>query len=287
MSRSKSDSVRWVYEWEQDGEFASFPEVEMMGFDRNQEAMALSDHRHERCFEFVYVENSKVSWEVGDELHASHAGQFFHTKPGEWHRARFHYMEPSSIWWIIVVDPRELPDWLGFGEADRFRIGDALASLPRIVSVDMRVRESLLKLRGLLRQGTAADLFLVRHYLLAILLQLLYPPVARQLPGDLCEAMLALTAEIEADPERRWANKELAAKVGVSESHFYRLFQDMHGQSPAGYIDRLRMNRACELLRLPGTSVTGIAMDLGYKTSQHFATVFKKYMGVSPSQWRR
>jgi AraC-like DNA-binding protein/mannose-6-phosphate isomerase-like protein (cupin superfamily) len=286
MPRSKSDSARWVYEWKKSGEFASFPELEMFGFDRFQEASPLSDHRHARCFEFVYVENGKLAWEVDDALYPTHAGQFFHTKPGEWHRAGSHYVEPSSIWWIIVVDPGELPGWLGFGEADRLRIRRALGGLPRIVNADMRVREQFVKLRGLLEHGTGDDLFRVRHHLLDIVLQLLYPPVERQIPLDLREAMLALTAEIEAEPERRWANRELAAKVGVSESHFYRLFQELHGQSPANYIDRLRMNRACGLLRQPGASVTGVALDLGFKTSQHFATVFKKYIGVSPTQWR-
>ncbi|QHT62404.1 AraC family transcriptional regulator [Paenibacillus lycopersici] len=286
MSRSKHDSPRWVYEWRDAGEFAAFPELEMIGFDRFQEALPLSDHQHARCYEFVYVEHGKLSWEVDSGPHATHAGQCFHTKPGEWHRARFNFMEPASIWWIIVVDPGEMPGWLGFEEADRLRVQAALAALPRVVNADIRIREQLLKLRGIIEHGTSGDLFRVRHHLLDIVLQLLYPPTARQIPLDLREAMLALTAELEAEPERRWANRELAAKVGVSESHFYRLFHDLHGQSPANYIDRLRMNRACGLLRLPEASVTGVAMDLGYKTSQHFATVFKKYIGVSPTQWR-
>ncbi|MFC4809686.1 helix-turn-helix transcriptional regulator [Paenibacillus sp. GCM10023250] len=286
MSRGKTDSARWEHEWSASGAFAGFPELEMMGYDRLTEATPLSDHRHERCYEFVYVESRRVTWEVGDALYPSHAGQFFHTKPGEWHRARFRYMEPSIIWWIIVVDPAELPGWLGFGEADRARIGAALSVLPRIVTADLRAREPFAKLRGVLEHGTADDLFRARHYLLDILLQLLDPPAARQLPLDLREAMLRLSADLEAEPERRWTNKELAARVGVSESHFYRLFQELHGQSPASYVDRLRMARACELLRRPESSVTGVAMDLGYKTSQHFATLFKKYVGASPTRWR-
>ncbi len=258
----------------------------MLGFDRFQEASPLYDHRHERCYEFVYVENGKVTWEVEDGVYPSHTGQFFHTRPGEWHRARLNFIEPCSIWWMIVISPSERRDWLGFADEDRQRMQASLACLPRIVSADVRVREQFLKLRGLLAQGTEADAFRVRHYVLDLLLHLLYPPVARQIPVDLHEAVLALTGAIEAEPARRWANKELAAKAGVSESHFYRLFQDLHGQSPANYIDRLRMNRACELLRQPGANVTNVAMDLGYKTSQHFATVFKKYIGVSPTQWR-
>ncbi|NBD26934.1 helix-turn-helix transcriptional regulator [Paenibacillus glycinis] len=286
MPRSKNDSARWAHEWAESGVFAALPELEMIGFDRFHEASPLYDHQHARGFEFVYVEHGKLAWEVDDGLYPTHAGQFFHTKPGEWHRAKSNYVEPSSIWWLILVDPGEMPGWLGLDDADRRRIHDALAALPRIVNADMRVREPFLKLRGLIERGSEHDLFLLRHYLLDILLQLLYPPVARQMPLDLREALLRLTADIDAEPERRLSNKELAARIGVSESHFYRLFHDLHGQSPASYVDRLRMNRACGLLRDPGASVTGVALDLGYKTSQHFATVFKKYIGVTPTQWR-
>ena len=79
---------------------------------------------------------------------------------------------------------------------------------------------------------------------------------------------------------------ELARAANVSESHLYRLFRGVHGMPPAEFIERTRIDRACRLLLESSMSVTELALELGFKTSQHFATVFKKYKGVTPSAWR-
>ncbi|REE78962.1 AraC-like DNA-binding protein [Paenibacillus taihuensis] len=289
MAKGKVHTDRWVYNWNADdkGAYSSLPELVTLGYDRFHEASPLTDHNHERCYEFVFVEKGKVTWEVDADIFPSYTGQCFHTRPGEWHRARLNYIEPCSIWWAIIVDPAEQPGWLSFDDEERGQLAASLRQLPRIVGVDSRMRDQFEALRKLLSDNKPAPLFRVRHHLTDIMLQLIYPQAERQIQGELRDTMLALTRRIEAEPERRWANKELADIAGVSESHFYRLFHALHGQSPAGYIDRLRMNRACELLREPGSNVTDVAMDLGYKTSQHFATVFKKYIGVSPSQWKK
>ncbi|MFC5647935.1 AraC family transcriptional regulator [Paenibacillus solisilvae] len=286
MPRPKTESVRWIYQSQETTKFSNVPELIMLGHDRFHEASPLYDHRHEQCYEFVVVESGKVTWEVDGSLYATHTGQCFHTRPGEWHRARLNFIEPCSIWWIIVSDPAENPGWLGLHESDRLEFDCLLKQLPRVLQVDIRIREKFASMRAIMTDNVQLASCRLRHHVLDILLQMLDPSSARSLPSDLIEALTRLTAEIEAAPEKRWTNKELADRIGVSESHFYRLFQDMHGQSPANYIDRLRMDHACRLLLQPGSSITAVGMDLGYKTSQHFATVFKKYTGLTPTQWR-
>ncbi|MEC0093837.1 helix-turn-helix transcriptional regulator [Paenibacillus macquariensis] len=286
MAKIKTETARWVYEYLESTQLSHVSELIMLGYDRFQEASPLIVHQHERSYEFVFVESGKVTWEVDGHLFPSHTGQFFYTRPGEWHRASFNFIEPCSIWWMIIADPSEHPGWLNLEDEDRMEIHHQLQQLPRIVFVDSRVREPFTKLRDIIEHNESLASCRVRHYILDIILQILNPSSKRQFPFDLQEAMIKLTEDIQATPEMRWSNKELADQVGVSESHFYRLFHDMHGQSPANYIDRLRIDIACQMLRQQEVSVTIIAMDLGYKTSQHFATVFKKYIGLTPSQWR-
>jgi len=48
----------------------------------------------------------------------------------------------------------------------------------------------------------------------------------------------------------------------------------------------LRLDEACRLLCDPAAAITGIALDLGFPSSQHFATVFRRAHGCPPSQWR-
>ncbi|OPA73033.1 hypothetical protein BVG16_30665 [Paenibacillus selenitireducens] len=287
MAKIKNETMRWVYEFPESAKLSHIPELIMLGYDRFHEASPLIVHQHERSYEFVFVDSGKVTWEVGGHLYPSHTGQVFYTRPGEWHSARLNFIEPCSIWWMIIADPSEHSGWLNLQDEDRMEIHHQLQQLPRVVFVDNRVREPFTKLRDIIEHNESLASCRVRHYVLDIILQMLNPSSNRQIPLDFQEAMIKLTETIQAAPETRWINKELADQVGVSESHFYRLFHDMHGQSPANYIDRLRMDIACQMLRQQEVSVTTVAMDLGYKTSQHFSTVFKKYIGLSPSQWRR
>lgn len=49
---------------------------------------------------------------------------------------------------------------------------------------------------------------------------------------------------------------------------------------------QLRLTEACRLLADPAAAITGIALDLGFPSSQHFSTVFRRAYGCSPSLWR-
>jgi AraC-like DNA-binding protein len=50
---------------------------------------------------------------------------------------------------------------------------------------------------------------------------------------------------------------------------------------------RRRIYRAKYLLREPDRPITAIALDLGFSSSQYFATVFKKLVGLTPGEYRQ
>jgi AraC-like DNA-binding protein len=75
--------------------------------------------------------------------------------------------------------------------------------------------------------------------------------------------------------------------LGVSEVYLYKRFEKEIGQTPNGYLHTLRLEKACELLVSTDKSITEIAMETGFSSSQYFATVFRKYSGETPSVFRR
>ncbi|MCH8506130.1 MAG: AraC family transcriptional regulator [Ectothiorhodospiraceae bacterium] len=79
---------------------------------------------------------------------------------------------------------------------------------------------------------------------------------------------------------------ELAELVQLSPCHFARAFHQSHGLPPHRYLTRLRLEKARALLAQTGLSVTEIATATGY-SSQHLARRFQRYMGCTPSQYRR
>ena len=78
-----------------------------------------------------------------------------------------------------------------------------------------------------------------------------------------------------------------ANAAGLSESHFRRWFQKEVGFNPADYMMYRRVEIAKEKLRAGDTSITKIAMDLGFSTSAYFTAVFRKRTGLTPTQYRR
>lgn len=280
-------SERWVY---QVGEHPGLNQVEdlvLFGYDHFNKAEPLTSHAHENAYEFVYVEQGAVTWEVNGEPFQTHARQTIHTQPGEQHRASFDYIGPCTIWWIIIRDPENHRDWLSLEDKDRGEFARLLKYHPRISSVSKGVVDFFKRLRQLLEQPEPMLLeFQVRHYVLEILLQLVHTPHFILRSPDMHEFTVRLTSLIEANPALRITNEQLAAEVGLSESHFYRVFKETKGQSPTAYMERIRMDCACKLLIQSDAPITSIALDMGFKTSQHFATVFKKYIGMTPRKWR-
>ena len=77
----------------------------------------------------------------------------------------------------------------------------------------------------------------------------------------------------------------LAAECGVGVSYFQRLFREKYGMPPGKYIIQLKINYACELLRLGRYSVTQVAEQCNFSDVYFFSRQFKEYMGVTPTQF--
>ena len=80
--------------------------------------------------------------------------------------------------------------------------------------------------------------------------------------------------------------ENMAEAAGLSPSRFRRLFHKQTGLSPHDYRARRRVELSQHLLRTGKQSVTEVAMDLGFASAAHFALVFRRFVGVAPSQWR-
>ena len=84
---------------------------------------------------------------------------------------------------------------------------------------------------------------------------------------------------------RDFSLSELAAICKMGESYFQKLFKEIHGISPKKYIIQLKINHACDLLRLERYTVTQIAELCNFSDVYFFSRQFKEYMGITPTQF--
>ena len=79
---------------------------------------------------------------------------------------------------------------------------------------------------------------------------------------------------------------ELARELHLSERNFRKYFTEEMGVSPKAYLQTVRLQRAKELLRTPGQSISEISESVGYYSQFQFSRDFKKEFGLTPSAYR-
>ena len=79
----------------------------------------------------------------------------------------------------------------------------------------------------------------------------------------------------------------LAATVGLSARHFSRLFAAEVGQTPARYVERVRVDRARTLLESTDHGLVSVAGRCGFGSGETLRRAFHRQLGVSPDDYRR
>ncbi len=138
---------------------------------------------------------------------------------------------------------------------------------------------------------------------LAMMIRLLGQHSEAQRPTDAGEAAEQISAVRQVRALQKWRLKrvfeyvdnhlsgkitlvELAAVAGLSRMHFASQFRAATGLRPHEYLLRQRIRRAEELLLGSAMPIVEIALTVGFQTQAHFTTVFKRFVGYTPYQWR-
>jgi AraC-like DNA-binding protein len=108
-----------------------------------------------------------------------------------------------------------------------------------------------------------------------------------RVPGVFHPAVEIVRDILERQPGEGWKISDLANIAGVSPPHLIRLFTKEIGVSPHQYLTRVRIQRAQEALRTSDIAITDLAHDLGFHSSQHFASSFKAAIGITAQQYRK
>jgi AraC-like DNA-binding protein len=78
----------------------------------------------------------------------------------------------------------------------------------------------------------------------------------------------------------------VARDAGLSRPHFFKLFRENTGVTPALYANTMRVERAIDRLMGSQASVTDIGYELGFSSQSHFTHFFSAHVGIAPTQYR-
>lgn len=83
-----------------------------------------------------------------------------------------------------------------------------------------------------------------------------------------------------------FSSEVLAQEMNMSNSTLYRKLKELTDFSTAEFIRSIRIKRAAQLLAYKEKTVTEIAYEVGFNDVKHFRTVFQKYFGCAPTEYR-
>ena len=79
---------------------------------------------------------------------------------------------------------------------------------------------------------------------------------------------------------------EIAQAVGMSRSVLYSKIKQTVGMTPIDFVRHIRIMKATEMLQDTDESLSNIAYNVGFSDPKYFSKVFKREMGIIPSEYR-
>lgn len=249
----------------------------------------LETHSHDGMMEICYCDKGMQVYEVAGKEYQIRGGDVFITFPNEPHGTAQHPEEKGTLYWLIVQIP-EKECFLHYGaEESKVFINELMGIKERHfkgTEVMKKMLDQLFTLHEEREQQPVhklQTLNLISNFLL-IVIEYSQKNVAREQSDRISE----IKSFIHDNIYQNLPIELLAKELCMSDSHFKSWFKKEFGMPPVDYILRTRIEEGKKLLQLPeGESVTSIAFKLNFSSSQYFATVFKKYTGISPAEFKQ
>lgn len=246
--------------------------------------------------QIVCVLEGKFEWVVEHQRHVLYPNDVVVLCPWQGFGSPTNTLEIGSLAWLILEPElfefnKELflGKWSAIGENDQKLMGRLMAShAPMVLNNLKQANDLLLRIEAEIKQAEFAYQTRVNQLLDELLIT-----IVRQLSQqqnqrrDFPQAFEQLEQMLRDSLDHPWTVEEMAAVVGLGSTAFTEKVKGYSGFSPLNYLINIRIAEAIRQLRQTSKSLTDIALDTGFYSSQHFSTTFKKLTGYTPGQYRK
>jgi AraC-like DNA-binding protein len=261
----------------------------------------LATHRNEGI-ELTYLSRGKAAFAVQRRSYALRRGHLTITRPWQAHSVGNPGVTASRLHWLILDvgmrrpnQPWRWPSWVVLSPPDLRRLTTLLRHNEQPVwHVGGEVGRCFERLTGAVEQGPGPSaetrLKIEINALLAAIMDILgrrRVPLDGRLSSNQRTVELFLS-ELRKNLEGEWTLEAMAEQCGLGRSRFAHYCRLVTNLPPMVYLAQCRVKESARMLGARSDlSVTDVAMACGFPTSQYFATLFRKQMGVTPSEYRR
>lgn len=245
----------------------------------------LKPHEHRNMAEFVYLEKGSQDYQTKEIRYTVKHGEVFFTHPNELHGTGSLPEEVSALYYLIIdlslikklsifLSEEEYEALNAFLKESKERVFPASTGLPGA-------------LKRLVESFEVRDMHFdthIRNALSEVLIALSVPFQSKKQSQSL--SLDESLRYIQEHPEENIRVKDLSVMDHMSLATYHKYFLETMGIPPAEYMQKKKVEKAKKLLAESDLSVTEIAYRYGFSSSQYFATVFKRFCSVTPTQFR-
>lgn len=245
---------------------------------------------------FYYVIDGRFDWMIDDQRHILYPGDLAVILPGQSLGGEKDLLDIGTVSWMhLELQQLERNGKIAMGRWSRLSDHEC-RTIGRILLLNSCPVLSEVKEVAQLFQNIQSEFvnqeigYATRiNQLIDELLILTARQLTRQNNSrrDFPQTFMKLEQSLRENLSHQWTVEEMAALVGLGTTAFSEKVKNYTGFSPLNYLINIRITEAIKLLKRPDVHVTDIALDVGFYSSQHFATTFKKLTGYTPSEFRK
>ncbi len=245
---------------------------------------------------FCLASEGKFEWEINQGEQLLFPNDLVVACPWQLLGSKKGYFELGTLHWItikpLVFEPSGelvLGNWSGISDLDQRIIGKILSLNQQPVLT--RLKNCLLIFQKIEQELTDKNVGyrtrvnqLVDELLITVIRHLNKQEDSKR---DFPQVFLKLEQTLRANLAHPWSVEEMAGMVGLGTTSFTEKVKGFSGFSPLNYLINIRISEAIKLLSKEELSLTDIALETGFYSSQHFSSTFKKLTGYTPSEFRK
>lgn len=248
---------------------------------RNRAGQPLRPHIHKDCMEIVYLVKGFQFYETGNTHYNLSGSDVFVVYPDEVHSSGGYPESACDLIWMQICLTEALP-FFGLDQSGASQLRAALSGLPRQFNGDSALRAQLTEAFFALSKDDPFEQCCGQQLLSWALFRMVR--LSRKQFVRKSDTIGAAIAYIHDNLSEQISLESAAERCGLSLSWFKIKFKEEVGCAPREYINYAKIQRAKQLLE-SGRSVTDTALDLSFTTANYFSVIFKKYTGLTPSQY--
>ncbi|MGC6431160.1 MAG: helix-turn-helix domain-containing protein [Jejuia sp.] len=253
------------------------------------------DMHYNEGIEICYINKGKYNWKIEDKTYTLFPGDCVITFPWQEHGSPHGVMDIGQVYWLVIkpkVFEKNGTLRLGyrscFSAKEQNIIGKKLVNSQKHFFSNKSIKEELDLIAEELLFNDNMQLTLINGLIDRLLVKITRAFVENDhsLTTGHKSKVDILERKLNSNLSHQWTLKEMASVIDIGQTSLNYILKRETGYAPMQYLLNLRVANASEKLQKTTDSITRIAFDSGFCSSQYFSSVFKKQTGYSPRKFR-